>query len=60
MGKIASSKEILAKKGIFTKVKCYPLYSYLMARNLTKLDVLSLDVEGAEIKVSKLICKIPQ
>ncbi len=31
-----------------TPVHCYPLYSLLLASNLTRLDLLSLDLEGSE------------
>ena len=37
-------------KGL-VKVQCFPLYSYLLALNITTVDYFSLDVEGAEYKV---------
>ncbi|KAK7082258.1 hypothetical protein SK128_012800, partial [Halocaridina rubra] len=36
-------------------VEAYPLYTMLKAVNLTKIDFLSLDVEGAEIEVLETI-----
>ena len=36
-------------------VACYPLYSLMLATNFTKIDLLSLDVEGAELDVLKTI-----
>ena len=34
-------------------VQCFPLYTYLLALNMTHIDYLSIDVEGAEIEVLK-------
>lgn len=51
MGHIASQGEEANRRGIFTRVKCFPLYSLLLAINTTKVDLLSLDVEGAELQV---------
>ncbi|KAL7645229.1 UNVERIFIED_CONTAM: hypothetical protein RMT77_003615 [Armadillidium vulgare] len=50
MGRIVAQEETKSK-GIFTRVKCFPLYSLMKAQNLTVLDLLSLDVEGMEIQV---------
>ncbi|XP_014261527.1 protein Star-like [Cimex lectularius] len=36
-------------------VQCFPLYSYLLALNRTRIDYFSLDVEGAELAVLKTI-----
>ncbi|XP_045585023.2 uncharacterized protein [Procambarus clarkii] len=33
------------------KVQCFPLYSYLLALNVTSVQYLSLDVEGAEADI---------
>ena len=52
MGRISNSEERDSRKGIFTEVNCYPLYSVLKAANLTELDYLALDLEGVEMKVS--------
>lgn len=41
--------------GINTKVECYPLISILLAVGKTKIDFLSLDVEGSEEKILKAI-----
>nr|CAD7455391.1 unnamed protein product [Timema tahoe] len=35
---------------LLTRVKCFPLYSLLLATNLSKLDYLSLDADGAELQ----------
>jgi len=33
-------------------MQCFPLYSILLAAGQTKLDYLSLDIEGPELDVS--------
>lgn len=40
---------------VFTRVKCFPLFSLLLAINATTFNYLSLDAEGAEIQVLKTI-----
>ncbi|KDR16633.1 protein Star-like [Zootermopsis nevadensis] len=40
---------------VFTRVKCFPLFSLLLAINATSFNYLSLDAEGAEIQVLKTI-----
>ncbi|KAK7070977.1 hypothetical protein SK128_026906 [Halocaridina rubra] len=55
MGHIVSGSEENNPHGIFTRVKCFPLYSLLLALNTTSIDLLSLDVEGAELQVLKTI-----
>lgn len=35
----------------YATVQCFPLVSYLRALNITKVDLLSLDVEGAEKQI---------
>jgi hypothetical protein len=42
---------------VFTRVKCFPLFSLLLAINATAFNYLSLDAEGAEIQVLKLTFK---
>lgn len=37
------------------EVQCFPLFSFLIALNITTLDYFSLDVEGAEFTVLKTI-----
>lgn len=32
-------------------VECFPVFSLLSALNITRVDYLSLDVEGAELRV---------
>lgn len=36
-------------------VQCFPVYSYLLALNRTKVDYFSLDVEGSELDVLRTI-----
>lgn len=36
-------------------VQCFPLYTFLAALNVTKVDYFSLDVEGSEYYVLKNI-----
>ena len=44
------------KSKIFTfKVDCYPLFDILKAADLTQLDLLSLDVQGVDLKVLKTV-----
>lgn len=52
MGRLAASAEIASKHGLFTRVRCYPLFAVLRAANLTTLDYLALDLEGLEMKAS--------
>ncbi|CAL4122091.1 unnamed protein product, partial [Meganyctiphanes norvegica] len=33
---------------LYANIQCFPLVSYLRALNVTKVDLFSLDVEGAE------------
>ncbi|KAK3873016.1 hypothetical protein Pcinc_021942 [Petrolisthes cinctipes] len=35
----------------YSEVQCFPLISYLAALNVTTVDLLSLDIQGSEIKV---------
>ncbi|KAK3856136.1 hypothetical protein Pcinc_037517 [Petrolisthes cinctipes] len=39
----------------YVPVYCFPLYSYLLALNVTTIDVLSLDTQGSEIDIVKTI-----
>ncbi|XP_069163177.1 uncharacterized protein [Procambarus clarkii] len=41
--------------GDVLEVQCFPLFSYLVALNVTTVDYFSLDVEGAEFIVLKTI-----
>ena len=48
----------IAEKGISKdeiQVQCFPLYSLLLAVNHTKVDLLSLDIEGDELHILKTI-----
>lgn len=38
-----------------TEIQCFPLYSILLALNVTTVDFFSLDVEGSELQVLKTI-----
>jgi hypothetical protein len=40
---------------IYTIVDCFPIYSLLKAAGMTKLDFLSLDLEGVELQVLSTI-----
>ena len=56
MGKIMdSSFKYPNEKQESLTVQCFPLYSILLATNQTKVDYLSLDVEGHEFRVLKTI-----
>ena len=37
------------------RVECYPLYSLLLAMDQTRVDFLSLDIEGAELAVLRTV-----
>lgn len=39
----------------FTRVKCFPLYSLLLAINQTNIDFLSLESGGTELQVLETI-----
>ncbi|XP_068211158.1 uncharacterized protein [Palaemon carinicauda] len=41
--------------GAILEMQCFPLYSYLVALNVTTVDYFSLDVEGAEFSILKTI-----
>ena len=61
MGRVNHGKEVqdwMAKKRIKEKgmqIQCFPLYSLLLALNQTRVDFLSLDIEGDELHVLKTI-----
>lgn len=64
MGRIANDEvvedevifdEFRRKKSLTVNVQCFPLYTYLMALNVTTIDYFSLDVEGSELNVLKTI-----
>lgn len=46
-----NSEDLRGKKGSVVEVQCFPLYSILLAINMTTIDFFSLDVEGDELKV---------
>ena len=60
-GRIANSTEQLhwisrrRIEGSYIHVQCFPLYSFLLALDQTKVDFLSLDVEGDEFPILKTI-----
>lgn len=35
----------------YVNAQCFPIYSYLLALNITHVDYFSLDVEGDELDV---------
>jgi hypothetical protein len=64
MGRIANdevvedeviSNDIEKKTSPVVNVQCFPLYTYLLALNVTVIDYFSLDVEGSELNVIKTI-----
>lgn len=64
MGRIANdevvedevnSDNFQKKKSNYVDVQCFPLYTYLLALNVTVVDYFSLDVEGSELNVLKTI-----
>lgn len=48
---LENSDDLKEKKGDVIEVQCFPLYSILLAINVTRIDFFSLDVEGDELKV---------
>ncbi|XP_076102695.1 protein Star-like [Mytilus galloprovincialis] len=48
---IENERDRGGKKGTIIEVQCFPLYSILLAINVTRIDFFSLDVEGDELKV---------
>ena len=61
MGRVNHGEEVenwIKRKGIRKQGKetqCFPLYSLLLALNHTRVDFLSLDIEGDELYVIKTI-----
>lgn len=64
MGRVANDEvvedEVISdslekKKSSYVNVQCFPLYTYLLALNVTEIDYFSLDVEGSELNVLKTI-----
>jgi len=59
MGRIANDEvandEFEKQKSLTVNVQCFPLYTYLIALNVTVIDYFSLDVEGSELNVLKTI-----
>lgn len=53
MGKLAWLDSEKKSERNVIKVQCFPLYTYLLALNMTHIDYLSIDVEGAELEVLK-------
>ena len=45
----------ISEKGEIVQVQCFPLYSILLAVNRTRIDFLSLDIEGSELDVLNTI-----
>lgn len=42
-------------EGFHSRVKCFPLYSLLLALNQTNVDILSLGCQGQELEVLQTI-----
>lgn len=64
MGRIANDEVVedevnevsdYKKESLIVNVQCFPLYTYLLALNVTVIDYFSLDVEGSELNVLKTI-----
>lgn len=55
MGKISEPDdgEDISKR--YVDVQCFPLFTYLLAMNITTVDYFSLDVEGSELQVLQTI-----
>jgi len=51
-------------KKVSIEIQCFPLYTYLLALNVTEVDYFSLDIEGADfqalqtIQFDKIIFKV--
>ena len=52
-GRLWMEQHHLSKDEI--QLQCFPLYSILLALNQTKVDYLSLDIEGDELYVLKAV-----
>ena len=53
-----TEKEGIARRqnhALEIQIQCFPLYSLLLALNQTRVDFLSLDIEGYELSVLKTI-----
>ena len=55
LGKISSFDPSSGSKSGYAEVQCLPLYSILLAANVTTVDYFSLDVEGHELEVLRTI-----
>ena len=55
LGKISHIEPDGTKKMGFAEVQCLPVYSILLALNVTTVDYFSLDVEGHELEVLRTI-----
>lgn len=54
-GKIPTDGEDVPFRRRTVRMQCFPLYSVLMALGNPAVDLLSLDIEGAELQVLKTI-----
>jgi len=54
VGRISENKVGQSKAG-YVDVQCFPIYSYLVALNVSQVDYFSLDIEGDELDVLKTI-----
>lgn len=48
---VDQSKHELIDNLSYSQVQCFPLISYLAALNVTTVDLLTLDIQGSEVKV---------
>lgn len=48
---VVKDEDMDGKRGTVITVQCFPLYSILLALNITHIDFFSLDVEGKELQV---------
>lgn len=50
------NSNLIDESGLFiTRVKCFPLYSLLLAMNLTEVDFLSIEARGTELQILETI-----
>lgn len=54
VGKISDKPRGYSEPG-FVDVQCFPLYSYLLALNISRVDYFSLDIEGSELEVLETV-----
>lgn len=55
IGKISPLDPSSGKRAGHAEVQCLPIYSLMLAVNVTTVDYFSLDVEGVELEVLQTI-----